>query len=414
MILFFVSLHSNPLIISKMKNVLLFCSFSFSFGLAAQIPSSHFELPIFPDSATSMLFEDNVGALSLPAHGGSQVYDYTNIVDESSFGSYYEASDNNPNFPNADAMQTYSSFLSTLEITGNRAYYKKDQNALYYLGFETPVGSYEIGSVSMHPEDSIWFVGSHTYHGTNVPIIEYPITVAPQNSSWAASYDEITDFEITVTMANIIQAPGQLKQSVQQHDTVVGYGILTLPSTANIPSNGYFTKLVRETVTTVDSFFLGGQPAPPALLAQFSLSQGEVNTIHRYKFFAHDPLQPKMRSTLMVLNLNSAANAVIGGSYDLDFYSSVSVQKFGEEFSPVISPNPAASRTALQFQRPLDQNIKLVVMDMHAKVVKEINGKRGSDEVTIEVDGLGSGMYLVYVYDEGGAFLASRKLIKND
>lgn len=369
----------------------------------------HFELAISPDSSFSTQFTPGTAPIPLPTLGSSQTWDYSALsTGGTPFKSAFHPSDNNPNFPNASAFTVYNPFLGSLQILGSKQYDLKNTNGWYYFGFETQAAAYAIGSVSGNPTDSLHMLYSFNNFGTDVPYIEYPVT---ENSSWSSTYTAFTDFELTVASFMLNRTPGTIRQDVQRFDSVVGSGFLSIA-----PSNvmAYPCLLVKETIMYVDSFFINNQPAPAALLGAFGISQGSTSSTYRYYFVTQDPLAPKKRSSVLSFNLNASGTVITGGSFDNDFYNTVSVEKFGYEMQPKLFPNPVKEdgKIAINFNKVLEKTLRVEIFNMNGSMMQTSTLEMGSNAYSIVLNSAAAGMYFLRFVDENGKIVFAEKIIR--
>jgi hypothetical protein len=393
-----------------MKKSLLLCALLAGFAGHAQttIPGAHFDLPVTPDSVHSVSFVTGSTPIAMPAHGTNQNWDYRGLPAGSDIKDSYSAYDNNPNFPNADAMHSYDPSLGALTLEGSRAYYMKNTGGFYYQGFETEDHAYSIGAASGHPDDTLWTLNTFNYYGTNVPLIEYPVTAA---SEWSYNYDAYTDFEVTVTLFAINRDPGQHKQTVEQYDTVVGWGTLSMDVTGydDVPA-----LLVKETVVYTDSFFLNNQPAPPTLLAAFGLTQGQVTTYHQYHFMVYDAIEAKLRPTALTLFLNNNQTEVMGGTHDKQLFNPMSTDKFTGRIRVKLYPNPAVNSDVLNIElgNPADSKLNVELYHMGGVLVNSSTVEPGAIRHTIALKNNAAGFYIIRMTNAGGEVVYTDKILK--
>ncbi|MDV7400435.1 hypothetical protein RZS08_53970, partial [Arthrospira platensis SPKY1] len=107
------------------------------------------------------------------------------------------------------------------------------------------------------------------------------------------------NFNLTVSSFGLNNSPGQFVQYLEKKDSVVGSGDLIIP-TLNGASIPYPILLVKSQTNVIDSVFLGGAPAPAALLMAFGLTQGSSYTDNYYYFYS-----PNFERPLMQLSMNS-------------------------------------------------------------------------------------------------------------
>ncbi|TVQ78003.1 MAG: T9SS C-terminal target domain-containing protein, partial [Flavobacteriales bacterium] len=164
----------------------------------------------------------------------------------------------------------------------------------------------------------------------------------------------------------------------------------------------------------VDSIFLNNQPAPAALLGAFGITQGATSSADRYYFITQDPLMPKLRSNVLSLNLNASGTVITGGSFDNDFYNTISIEKFGQEMQPKLFPNPVKEdgRIAISFNKVLDKTLRLEVFNMNGSMIQTSTLEMGSNEYSIELNSAAAGMYFLRFVDQNGKIVFGEKIIR--
>jgi hypothetical protein len=222
----------------------------------------------------------NSSGIAVPMHGANVLYDYSalpmNSIDTIPYIPATRAG-----FTSYTRFNYSSSGLSGFQLISEYYTQKTNDGIAQTATFKIPQ-SFGIGAISGTATDSLIFPG-----GTNtlaqVPYdIKFPATYG---STWSANFKYVTEFALTVSGFGLNNAPGEQKQHVAFVDSVVGWGMLTLP-TSNGASIFYDVLLVKESLTTVDSVFLSGSPAPAQLLSAFGLTQGQIGYRNRYYFYS--------------------------------------------------------------------------------------------------------------------------------
>lgn len=130
--------------------------------------------------------------------------------------------------------------------------------------------------------DSI-FIPAQSYFAS-VPrrIVKFPFTA---NSSWASSSRRVTDMIFNIPAFGLNHAPVQHAYTWVRKDTIVGWGKMRV-YTPDGPSIAYDVLMDKVSEYTLDSFYLAGNPAPPALLSAFGVTQGQKTEVaYRYNFY---------------------------------------------------------------------------------------------------------------------------------
>jgi hypothetical protein len=130
--------------------------------------------------------------------------------------------------------------------------------------------------------DSIFIPAQSKIVGTPRRIIEFPFTA---NSTWSSSSRRVTDMVFNIPAFGLNYAPVQHAYTWVRNDSIVGWGKMRV-YTPDGPSIDYDVLMDKISEHTVDSFYLGGAPAPLALLTAFGVAQGQkTEEIYRYNFY---------------------------------------------------------------------------------------------------------------------------------
>lgn len=156
-----------------------------------------------------------------------------------------------------------------------------NSTGIYEKGIDIAEQLYDISAFSGGVADSFNVPAQHYLFTTPSIVREYPVT---SGSHWSAVSRCAVDFNLTLAAAGLTNAPCQHVFYFHRADTVVGWGKMKV-YTSSGPSMQYDVLMDKVTDYAVDSFYVGGSPAPPALLTAFSLSQGQqTDPSYRYVF----------------------------------------------------------------------------------------------------------------------------------
>jgi hypothetical protein len=113
-------------------------------------------------------------------------------------------------------------------------------------------------------------------------IVKFPFTA---NSVWKSNSRRSVDFRLKVSAFGLNNTPGKHVYSINRTDSIVGWGKMRIATSAG--TSIYYDVLVDKTTSsTIDSFYLGGLPAPVQLLNAFSVTQGQkVDDVYIYNVY---------------------------------------------------------------------------------------------------------------------------------
>ena len=265
------------------RPILPFLFFLFSFVIPAHtqvtIDQSNFPRPAgFIDT-----FALDFSFQTLPSEGPDQFWDYSALQrEETRSVTYVDATDDTQL---SGALSYRESFLSFQGLPIPRvAYDGIDESGYYQIGSAISEIGHSITPISGGANDTLRFLGEKTAFEGRIDYLQFPVTY---EKKWTGSNIERINLELTVGAFGLNQTPGQLKREETQHREVVGHGKVVIPQANGTPSAPTPVLLIKVEETYVDSFFLGGAPAPAAILGAFGLTQGvSINSsLTHYLFY---------------------------------------------------------------------------------------------------------------------------------
>ena len=232
-----------------------------------------------------------------PTSGADQVWDYSALAVNDFYTQEHFDAELDVDFPSA---QNY--FQADLQFQGfpisSVTYEDLDAEGWFNVGRTLTDVIHPITAITGGPSDVLRFVGESNVFDGRINILDFPVTYEKQ---WSQSRDENINFELTVAAFGLNSTPGQNKRTLTENRAVVGYGTLIIPDASGEPTPAIDVLLMSVEQTRIDSMFLGGAPAPDALLAAFGLVQGGITSELFYVFYTPGFGSP-------VLNINPENN----------------------------------------------------------------------------------------------------------
>jgi len=291
-------------------------------------------------------------------------------------------------------------------LNANLVYYytpKYDFNSsgIYEKGIDIAEQLYDISAFTGTAGDSFNVDAQRYILPTPSIIREYPITLG---SSWSSVSRRTTDFRLTLAAAGMTNAPCTHVYYAHRSDTIVGWGKMKV-YTASGPSAEYNVLMDKITDYMVDSFYVGGAPAPTALLSGFGLSQGQqTDPANRYMFL--------MKGTFAYL-----ASIVYYGDMTFTNVGAININKSelptsvssvqGGTYSTVLFPNPAnGNEVKLMINGPVKAD-SYSITDMQGRVVEQGSADMRQNILHVSYSaGLPAGQYMLTV-NSGNSRIAS-------
>lgn len=251
-----------------------------SHAVVAQITITQADYPTFLGKDPFTVDLNINMSIKLPEEGPDKTYNYSALQTSTSEEATYFDATNVEAFPEA-------SYYSRGELTVAGFNFRvKEYSAI------TTDGHFEVGRTQMDSSHSLLMVTGDAADEMHFPTADliYPSHKsflkfpAKYQDSWAETQVEITKFNLTVAAFALNNTPGEVRRTRITTREVVGYGKLTLPGKDQKPSKEIDVLLLKYFETRIDSVFLGGAPAPPALLSAFQFTQGSTSTFRAYIF----------------------------------------------------------------------------------------------------------------------------------
>jgi hypothetical protein len=344
----------------------------------------------------------NSTGVTKPMHGANQLYDYSSLG-KNSIDTIPYIPATRAGFTNSTRFNYGSSGLATFQLF-SEYYTHKTNDGIFGTGsFKLPE-SFGIGSITSNATDSLIFPGSSSLFAQNAYDIKFPATYG---STWSANYMYTTEFALTVDAFGLNNTPGEQRQRITQVDTVVGWGQLKLPTGGGV-SILYDVLLVKESLTTIDSVFLGGSPAPPQLLSGFGISQGQIGFVNQYNFYAANFERP-----LLIIEMSDTWQLAERSFHAATGLATIGLDEHALVNNALVYPIPARVGATLLFSVNAEvQNATLSVYDAAGKLVaREIISEFAQGELRWQVQSdMPKGMY-AYVLSLTSGTLSSGKIV---
>jgi hypothetical protein len=340
------------------------------------------------------------GTHELPDEGPDQFWDYSYLMEDMLNLSEYKTAAGDPLFPDALNYRSFDFSFFQFPIPVDE-YDGLDDEGWYTQGRNFTEVAYSIASFTGGLEDTLRFIGEPDYFDGRMNSLKFP--VAFQNQ-WTDNHDERFNFALTVVSFGLNNVPGNLTRYFTQVREVVGYGQLVIPNFDRTPGEPMDALLIKVYRQAIDSVFLMGQPAPPALMNVFGLTQGQMASDSYYVFYRKDFGAP-------VLNIDMNLNAsVFYRPKANDVVTTISERRMS---SIQVFPNPVSAGQKLIVKT--DQAIssgKISVTDISGrKVYQKQFTSDASKQVQIEIPyHLLPGIYVYTLQNSKGDKLGTGKL----
>jgi len=266
---------------------------------------------------------------------------------------------------------------------------------------------YPIGNLTGNLKDTLLFPEQKLKLETPLFNFKFPETF---ESSMAFESKYVFDFILSVTNYGINNAKGQKIVKFTVKDTIVGWGTLAMGLKNTDFNSGFEVLLSKKKVERLDSFFLGGQPAPPLLLSAFGISQGSVKTYYYYSFYSW-----LTKSYLARIVYSDSSYSIPTGIYINTLHQTISdVETKVESNNLTIYPNPCFNRT-LNLKISDSRDLKFEVFDALGNRIMNNMILSGQSKVDIKLpEYITSGLYFYRASDNLSGIIYSGKFLVVD
>ena len=383
------------------------CVLTFSLTMTAQITirRADFAVTSSPTTLDSSRYKalTRTGAV-VPTFGNNQTWDYTGQKDSSTtvYTDYYTpvaAFGATPTaYSTATIAHNYNSVFQVFQYP-SRSYERIDSEGYVELGSITNGAKFSISAISGGTTDTLYFPAGTYLYSPPHPFVKFPITV---NSAWNVTSKVPVDFQLSVAAFGLNKTPGQKVTTILSRDTVVGWGTLKMKNPAGGAASSFAVLLERKDETYIDSFFVGGAPAPAQLLGAFGLVQGSKTVIAtEYSFrgigFSEPAMQMYVNGSGAISYISRAVNAALGLPTNNREVTNVAIVT-------KVYPNPTHTEGVnFEFNKTTNAQWNVIVYNATGQIISidPINGQIGTTTRHVALDrNLPSGTYFYNLLDE--------------
>ncbi len=302
-----------------------------TYGQAITITAADVPVP----TASFTLYDISTGAIASPPVATATTWDYSTYSGPLTSLSYTAETD--PLFIAAGTDIETSGLKKHLNATMVYYYSSKiDMNTtgVHENGISMDEQLYDISAVTGTMGDSLNIPAQKYVLPAPRTLMKFPMTAG---SEWHASSRRVTSFSLTVASAGLSDAPCEHAYTDYRKDTIVGWGKMRVYTAtgASAPIDVLMDKSIEY---STDSFYIGGSPAPAALLSAFGMAQGQ-QTDARYRYiFQQKGSLIYLAAFLFTDNTFTTANIL----YVCKDLVTTSASQLTGRYSTVLFPNPSA------------------------------------------------------------------------
>jgi hypothetical protein len=241
-------------------------------------------------------------------------------------------------------------------------------------------------------------------------VMNFPFTV---NSAWSSVSYRVNDFSIKISAFGLNNVPSQHVYYTFRSDSIVGNGKLRV-HTPDGPSIAYDVLVDQVLQYNVDSFYVGGAPAPAALTNAFGIRQGQVtDLVRQYNFYRAGTFAYLMRFNYGNDTSYTKIATVLVNTDDLTTETSTTSDVKDGKYATVLFPNPASSSTVNLTIIGKDINsVNYSLTDANGREIRTIkNYSIENNSLIVPLNDINtSGIYFLHVTDSNHKLVTSEKI----
>jgi hypothetical protein len=304
-------------------------------------------------------------------------------------------------------------FKSLTPMLGYNIFNELDFNdeAVDDIGIYIDEQVYSLQAFTGNAADNITFP-LQGYVVENAPrrIMQFPFS---DQSSWSSTSYRVNNFTLSVSAFGLNKTPSQHVYYTFREDTIVGFGKLRV-YTPDGPSIAYDVLIDKVLQYNVDSFYVGGAPAPSVLTNAFGIRQGQItDQIRQYNFYRKGSFSYLMRFNYGNDDTYTKLQSVFVNKDDLLAETSSTLDDENGSYSTVLFPNPVtANEINLVVLGKEIQNINYSLTNISGKEVMSARQQYiNNNTITLTLDNdLKQGIYILQFTDAENKIIATEKL----
>ncbi len=250
-----------------------------AFAVAQSINFQNYRLP---NAQSDRYIVATPGTFSVASTGSNQVWDYSGVgALRNDSVPYFSAVDSTNGYPDVHTFVYRPLVSPTGAPINSYLFYNIDASGFYNAADFTEPFSESLAAATGGANDALVIPGQRNTFNNGVYALKFPVT---NQSSWTGSQNRFLNFNLTIAAYGLSGVPGYFKATESETRTVVGDGNLIIKDENGNAMPPIPVFMINVISTTVDSIYLGGAPAPAALMNAFGLTQG-VTFIERFVVF---------------------------------------------------------------------------------------------------------------------------------
>lgn len=288
-----------------------------------------------------------------------------------------------------------------------------EANGIKTYGERLARQAFSLGAQSGNPADSLVVLQQDVTYTAPQVQMPYPATIG---TKWNSTSKSITNLTISYTppspLPPMTNQPAQRKSTITSTCEVVGWGAVRVKRLDGKSSGAASVLQVKSTVSTQDSLFINGSPAPAALLTAAGLTQGETRIVYQKSYYRQYEMLPVVNITYSDATFTTRD----------DFNVHAQRLNYPDNINDVdnvpiaeIFPNPSNGIFSVKLPEGGDGAWSYTVTDMTGKKIAAgvLNLGNTNTQTTVSLAGIVTpGTYIVTVSNDGAAVSGQKIMIQ--
>ena len=344
----------------------------------------------------SQWYESAQPDLEAPAVGENQIWDLSNLDVQLVYNTEFFDASGDDFYKDAINYQNTRYALNDF-LFESTDFYAIDDEGYAKIGRRLAETDFSITELTGGSTDNLKIVGGNSPFEGRWDYIKFPLKY---EDSWTFNFKMPTNYELTIESYELKDTPGLFMNHITESREVVGSGELTMPN----KDGGVMTidaLLIKVERTVIDSVFLGGQPAPPQLMAAFGLLQGGIATRETYVFYSAGYGESVASYDITDGNITYKSLTEITSSVETEELNTLNVY-----------PNPVKIGSSIAVDNTNNNISSISIVDQTGKIVYSNEFANLNANITLEIPNtLTTGVYLLQSNNRQGELVNTTKLI---
>lgn len=267
-------------------------------------------------------------------------------------------------------------------------------------GEEIARQSFSLATVTGNTSDSLVFLTQTIVYPSPRKIMSFPMTFG---NIWSSGGTSNTNFLLTATAYGLNKTPGFRRSTTLQKDTVKGWGRIRVRKMDGTTSGWVDVLAVKSHLNVADSFYLGGSPAPAALLSLMGLTQGMQDNRYYVNYFRAGEVESLLSIVYSDASFNTidAANAQMNHLATATSTTGIATTPGATMLRAYPNPAPADGFFAIELTESATGDWRYLMLNEAGQVTANAPISATGGKASISTAGTVPGNYILSVTKDG-------------